>query len=152
MEISTATPEPVPSDSRWPDGSGPRVLVVDDDPAIRLLCAANLALEGLVVVEAADGRLALEHACNDCPDLIVTDVTMPGLDGFQLAEALRGDIRTSRVPVIFLTGELALGNAARARKLGALAYLTKPFDPAALVSLVVSALAGAASAAVTESD
>jgi response regulator RpfG family c-di-GMP phosphodiesterase len=76
-----------------------RVLIVDDDPAIRMLCAFNLQQEGLVVVEAADGELALEQARSERPDLVVTDVMMPGLDGFDLAEALRRDERTHEIPL-----------------------------------------------------
>jgi len=121
----------------------PCVLVVDDDPGIRLLCSLSLQLEGLLVLEAANGEIGLEQARAERPDLILTDVKMPGLDGFQLAEALRGDERTSEVPLIFLSGETAAANEARARELGALAYLTKPFDPAALCSLIAGLLARA---------
>jgi CheY-like chemotaxis protein len=117
-----------------------RVLVVDDDAAIRMLCAVNLEIEGLVVLEAADGQRGLEQARSGHPDLVVTDVTMPGLDGFDLAEALRRDVRTREIPLIFLSGEANPANADRARKLGALAYLTKPFDPPALASLVAGEL------------
>jgi CheY-like chemotaxis protein len=119
----------------------PRVLIVDDDPAIRMLCSANLEIEGIVVLEAPDGRRGLEQARSKHPDLVVTDVMMPGLDGFQLAEALRGDERTRRIPLIFLSGQGEAAVAARAHELGALAYLTKPFDPPALVSLVAGVLA-----------
>ena len=122
------------------DGEHRRVLVVDDDPAIRMLCAVNLEIEGLVVLEAADGRRALEQARYGHPDLVVTDVMMPGLDGFDLAEALRRDERTREIPLIFLSGEADPANADRARRLGALAYLTKPFDPPALASLVAGEL------------
>jgi putative two-component system response regulator len=117
-----------------------RVLVVDDDPATRLLCSINLGIEGLVVLEASDGRTGLEQARSDCPDLVLTDVMMPGFDGFELAEALRRDERTRHVPLIFLSGESRRANKVRAHELGALAYLTKPFDPAALVSLVAHVL------------
>ena len=116
------------------------MLIVDVDPAIRMLCAFNLQLEGLVVVEAADGRLALEHVRSERPDLVVTDVKMPGLDGFELAEALQRDERTREIPLIFLSGETEPAAAERARALGALAYLTKPFDPPALASLVAGEL------------
>ena len=114
----------------------PRVLIVDDDPAFRMLCSVNLNAEGVVVLEAGDGRGALEQARSERPDLVVTDLRMPGLDGFQLAEALRLDERTCDIPLIFLTSETEPANASRARELGALAYLTKPFDPPALASLV----------------
>ncbi|HZO98020.1 MAG TPA: response regulator [Gaiellaceae bacterium] len=125
------------------DGRPGRVLIVDDDTAVRLVCAVNLEAEGLRVLEAADGLDGLERACCERPDLVLTDVTMPGLDGFQLAEKLRRDERTRRIPLIFLSGEVGHANAQRARALGAVAYLTKPFDPRALAALVAHELAAA---------
>lgn len=125
------------------DGEAARVLIVDDDAAVRLVCAVNLEAEGLRVVEAADGLEGLEKARCQRPDLVLTDVTMPGLDGFQLAETLREDERTRPIPLIFLSGEVGHANAQRARALGALAYLTKPFDPGALAEFVVRELAAA---------
>ncbi len=118
-----------------------RVLVVDDDASMRLLCAISLQREGHVVVEAPDVLTALARARAEAVDLILTDVSMPGLDGFKLAEELRRDERTRTIPVVFISGEAAPGNEARARALGALAYLTKPFDPAALAAVAESALA-----------
>ena len=122
------------------NGKPPRVLIVDDDPAIRMLCLINLQIEGLRVLEAADGERGLEQARSERPDLVVTDVMMPGLGGFQLAEALRSDERTRQIPVTFLSSEAGPANAERANELGALAYLTKPFDPCALASLVAGAV------------
>jgi two-component system OmpR family response regulator len=119
------------------------VLVVDDDPAIRLLCSVNLELAGLTVLEAADGRIALARARSEQPDVVVTDVRMPQLDGFQLAEALQGDDGTRAIPLIFVSAETNAANQARAGRLGALAYLTKPFDPSALVAIVGDALSRA---------
>jgi CheY-like chemotaxis protein len=117
-----------------------RVLVVDDDSNSRALCAINFLLEGLEVVEAEDGQRGLARARLESPDLVVTDIAMPGLDGFELAEALRRDASTARIPLIFLSGELDPGNEARAHSLGALAYVTKPFDPPAFAKLVAGAL------------
>jgi CheY-like chemotaxis protein len=125
------------------NGKPARVLVIDDDPACRMLCSINLQFEGVIVLEAADGDQGLEQARSERPDLVVTDVRMPGLDGFQLAEALRRDERTRQIPLIFISAEKEPANAARARELGALAYLTKPFDPPALTSLVAGAFADA---------
>ena len=116
------------------------MLIVDDDPAMRLICAINLELEGLVVLEAADGLSALARARTEKPDLVVTDVSMPRLDGFGLAEALRRDRRTRRIPLVFLSGETSVDNEARAKKLGALAYLTKPVDPLMLASRIAEVL------------
>ena len=124
------------------DGSTqPCVLVVDDDPAIREICLINLQLEGLRVLEAANGQIGLARARFERPDLVLTDVTMPGLDGFELAEALRGHGRTRSIPLVFLSGDLEAANQTRAAALGALAYVTKPFDPAALAALIAKTLA-----------
>jgi CheY-like chemotaxis protein len=119
----------------------PRVLVVDDDSNARALCSINLLLEGVEVLEAEDGRRGLASARLERPDLVVTDIAMPGLNGFELAEALRRDDRTAQIPLIFLSGELDADNEARAQSLGALAYVTKPFDPPAFAKLVTGALA-----------
>jgi len=119
----------------------PRVLVVDDDAAMRSLCSTSLQLAGLEVLEAEDGLRGLWRARADRPDLVVLDVRMPGLDGFELAAKLRRDERTRAIPLVFLTGESVPANRGRARALGVLAYLTKPFDPATLASLVAGALA-----------
>ena len=118
----------------------PRVLVVDDDSNARALCSINLLLEGLEVLEAEDGRRGLARARLESPDLVVTDVAMPGLNGFELAEALRQDENTAQIPLIFLSGEIDADNEARAHALGALAYVTKPFDPTAFAKLVAGAL------------
>jgi CheY-like chemotaxis protein len=119
----------------------PCVLVVDDDAAIRTLCSVNLELAGLEVLEAGDALRGLERARVDRPDLVVLDVMMPGLDGFELAAKLRRDVQTRAIPLLFVTGESAPSGKARARALGALDYVTKPFDPVALASLVARALA-----------
>jgi CheY-like chemotaxis protein len=118
----------------------PRVLVVDDDSNSRALCSINLLLEGLEVLEAEDGKRGLARARLESPDLVVTDVAMPGLNGFELAEALRRDEGTAQIPLIFLSGELNADNEVRALSLGALAYVTKPFDPPAFAKLVAGAL------------
>jgi CheY-like chemotaxis protein len=119
----------------------PRVLVVDDDSNARALCSINLLLDGLEVLEAEDGRRGLVRARLESPDLVVTDIAMPGLSGFELAEALRRDETTAQIPLIFISGDHDADNEAHALSLGAFAYLTKPFDPPALAKLVASALA-----------
>jgi CheY-like chemotaxis protein len=140
------SPVPAPASRKF---AGRRlVLIVDDDPVMRTLCAISLNISGLVVREAPDGETALARARSECPDLVLTDVKMPGLDGFELAQALRDDVRTRQVPLIFLSGETGKGNRARADELGALAYVTKPFDPSTLASLVEVALSRPGVAAV----
>src|SRR5665213_1367422 len=95
----------------------PRVLVVDDDSNSRALCSINLLLEGLEVLEAEDGKRGLARALQESPDLVVTDVAMPGLNGFELAEALRRDESTAQIPLIFLSGAVDAGHQARAYSL-----------------------------------
>jgi twitching motility two-component system response regulator PilH len=134
----------VTSASRLSKSLSTRVLIVDDDPASRTLCAVNLQIEGLVVLQATDGQRGLEQARSERPDLVLTEVAMRGLNGFQLAEALRCDERTRRIPLVFVSAATASANAVRAaREVGALAYVTKPCDFPALALLVVS-LAGPA--------
>jgi CheY-like chemotaxis protein len=140
-QLCVASRPPMPNDRVGRDGRPPLVLVVDDDPLVRALCSASLEHEGVVALEAADGLRGLEQARVGRPDLVVTGVTMPELDGFQLAEALRRDDRTHRIPLIFLAGETEAEHAARALEAGALAYVKKPFDPAAFAALVTGVLA-----------
>ncbi len=127
---------PVPSRSAARRAPPACVLVVDDDEATRLLYSINLELDGFTVLEACDGRRGLALARSQRPDIVLTDVMMPGLDGFELADALSRDPVTRRIPVIFVTGETTPGNEARAHAVGALAYLTKPLDVHALVTMM----------------
>jgi len=112
-----------------------RVLVVDDDPSIRLLCRVNLEAAGLVVDEAADGRSALEAALASPPDVALLDVMMPGLDGWELAAKLRESEATAKVGVVFITAVTGEAARERAGSLGAV-YVSKPFDPLELPSIV----------------
>lgn len=107
----------------------PLVLVVDDDPAIRLVCATTLRHDGFDVIEARDGQEGLALALIEAPDLVLLDISMPVLDGFGLAAALRGDERTRGTPVVFLTGERDPRTETRAYEAGAIGFFFKPFDP-----------------------
>ena len=115
-----------------------RVLVIDDEAPIRLLCRVNLEAEGMVVLEAPDGPSGLEVARYEAPDVILLDVMMPGLDGWRVAEQLLEDPATAGVPVVFLTARADLRDRARGMDLGGLDYVTKPFNPVELASLVAS--------------
>ena len=123
--------------------TAPLVLLVDDDAGNRTLLYVSLRLAGIDAIEAEDGWQGLERALSEEPNLVVLDVDMPGLDGFELATKLREDERTSSIPVLFVTAVAEETHALRARALGALGYLTKPFDPSAVVSLIGRALGGA---------
>ena len=118
-----------------------RVLIADDDPSLRKLYAVELQLAGVAVLEAADGRQALDRARFHRPDLVVTDVMMPRMDGFELAAALRRDERTRKIPIVFISSVPEDDGGARARSLGALAYLAKASDPEAMTNVIVELLA-----------
>jgi DNA-binding response OmpR family regulator len=113
-----------------------RVLVIDDEAPIRLLCRVNLEAEGMEVLEAADGPTGLETARAERPDVILLDVMMPGLDGWRVAEALLDDERTEGIPIVFLTARAELRDRARGIDLGGVDYVTKPFNPVDLAPLV----------------
>jgi two-component system alkaline phosphatase synthesis response regulator PhoP len=113
-----------------------RVLVIDDEAPIRLLCRVNLEAEGMQVLEAADGPSGLERARAETPDVILLDVMMPGLDGWRVAEELLDDRSTERIPIIFLTARAELRDRARGIDLGGVEYVTKPFNPVELAPLV----------------
>jgi DNA-binding response OmpR family regulator len=117
-----------------------KVLVIDDEAPIRLLCRVNLEAEGIEVVEASDGRGGLEAARSTSPDVILLDVMMPGLDGWQVAEELLDDERTSSIPIVFLTARAEMRDRARGLDIGGVDYVTKPFNPVGLASLVRDAL------------
>jgi DNA-binding response OmpR family regulator len=114
-----------------------RVLVIDDEAPIRLLCRVNLEAEGMEVLEASDGPTGLEKARNEEPDVILLDVMMPGLDGWQVAEELLDSESTSSIPIIFLTARAEVRDRARGLDLGGIDYVTKPFNPVELAPLVL---------------
>jgi two-component system alkaline phosphatase synthesis response regulator PhoP len=118
-----------------------RVLVVDDEAPIRLLCRVNLEAEGMEVLEAGDGPSGLEAARRDRPDVVLLDVMMPGLDGWRVAEELLEDPETSGIPIIFLTARAELRDRARGLDLGGLDYVTKPFNPVELAPLILDVIA-----------
>jgi two-component system, OmpR family, phosphate regulon response regulator PhoB len=113
-----------------------RVLVIDDEAPIRLLCRVNLEAEGMEVLEAADGPSGLEKARAEIPDVVLLDVMMPGLDGWRVAEELLDDERTEKIPIVFLTARAELRDRARGIDLGGVDYVTKPFNPVELAPLV----------------
>jgi DNA-binding response OmpR family regulator len=113
-----------------------KVLVIDDEAPIRLLCRVNLEAEGMAVLEAADGPSGLEKARSERPDVILLDVMMPGLDGWRVAEQLIDDPRTTRIPIVFLTARAEFRDRAKGLDIGGVDYITKPFNPLELAPLV----------------
>jgi DNA-binding response OmpR family regulator len=113
-----------------------RVLVVDDDPVIVRLLEVNLSLDGYEVETASRGEQALERATETNPDLLILDVMMPGLDGWDTCRRLREQQRFADTPVVFLSARSQDDDRSKGLDLGPVAYLTKPFDPIRLMELV----------------
>jgi two-component system, OmpR family, response regulator len=116
----------------------PRVLVVDDEPSIRELVQVALKFHGCAVATAATGNEALRLADSDRPDLIVLDVMLPDIDGFEVVRRLRA--RDNEVPVIFLTARDTTSDTVTGLALGGDDYITKPFSVEALVARVRAVL------------
>jgi CheY-like chemotaxis protein len=119
-----------------------RILVVDDDESIRELLRMHLAAAGYEVLVAPDAIAAGYVVLKAPPDLIISDVTMPHMDGFEFVAALRSDTTLPRIPVIFLTS--VEDGDSRGRELGAVGYVTKPVRADRLLSLVAQHVPGGA--------
>jgi DNA-binding response OmpR family regulator len=117
-----------------------RVLVIDDERAIRLLCRVNLAASGMDVLEADDGRAGLELARRERPDLVLLDVMMPEVDGWTVARELAADEVTRDIPVVFLTARAEAADRRMGEQLGGVGYLVKPFDPVSIGDFVEDVL------------
>ena len=117
-------------------GTARRVLVVDDERSIRLLCRVNLSASGIDVLEAESGLKALELARREQPDLVLLDVMMPDVDGWTVARELAGDERTREIPVVFLTARAEAADKRMGQQLGGVGYIVKPFDPVTIGDFV----------------
>ena len=113
-----------------------RLLVVDDEPNLLRAVAACLKAEKYEVSTARSGHEALLQLAESVPDLIVSDIRMPGMDGYKLARQLRGSPRTALVPIVFLTAKDQTADRIEGFRAGVDAYLTKPFEPDELVAVV----------------
>ena len=115
-----------------------RVLVVDDEPDVLLLCRLNLQQRGHELLEASNGTTALELAREGHPEVIVLDLMLPGMNGYEVLENLKQDERTSDIPVLVLTTKSLRADRERSHGLGASGFLTKPFLPSELCEMVES--------------
>jgi CheY-like chemotaxis protein len=113
-----------------------RVLIVDDSPTIRKLVCMTLGKQGYEVVTAADGMEALARINDGAPDLILLDITMPRMDGYQLCRTIKGNNITGHIPIVMLTGKDGFMDKVRGKMVGSAGYLTKPFKPDELVQMV----------------
>lgn len=113
-----------------------RVLVVDDDPLMRQIVMTALAKDNYELLEAGSGAEALEKARADRPDLVLLDVMMPDIDGFEVCLRLRANPTTANVGVVLLTALGEISDKVKGMQIGADDYVTKPFDPRELRSRV----------------
>ena len=117
-----------------------RLLVVDDDPGLLLAVSDTLRAEGYDVATARRGADALVRVAETLPDLIISDIRMPGMDGYQLVRNLRSNARTRLVPIVFLTAKDETADRIQGFRSGVDAYITKPFEPEELVAIVAAIL------------
>ncbi len=119
-----------------------KILVADDNQQIRMLVSAALRSLGHEIVLAVDGENALQTAIAEQPDLVLLDVTMPKLDGFEVLGFLRKRAETANVKVIMLTTAAQQADLKHGAELGCDEYVTKPFDPKVLRDVVTRTISG----------
>jgi twitching motility two-component system response regulator PilG len=126
----------VPRPAAQPGSAGRTVLVVDDSPTVRKILSLTLERAGYTVVSAPDGEAALVSLDGLVPDLIMLDISMPKLDGYEVCKRIKANARTAHVPVVMLSGKDAFFDKVKGRMAGATEYLTKPFQTAAVLAVI----------------
>jgi len=114
----------------------PKILIVDDESYILKLLEFNFQEEGFLTLCATNGPQALEIARREIPSLILLDIAMPEMDGFQVLKELKDDVRTKNIPVVMLTVRVYEEDERESYSLGAMEYITKPFSPLQVVQRV----------------
>lgn len=112
------------------------MLVVDDEPMARMLLRLMLVRAGFEVIEAEDGSNALRLVAEQSPDVVILDVMMPGMDGFEVCEVLRRSKNKVELPIVMLSAKTDHQSIRRGLELGANSYLTKPISPEVLTAHV----------------
>jgi twitching motility two-component system response regulator PilG len=111
-------------------------MVVDDSPTIRKILGLTLERAGYKVVAEPDGESAVERLHHVVPDLILLDIAMPKLDGYEVCKRIKKDARTAHVPVVMLSGKDAFFDKVKGHMAGATEYLTKPFETPTVLAVV----------------
>jgi DNA-binding response OmpR family regulator len=127
-------------DTQLPDTLPDTLLIAEDDPLLVPLLKATFRTSGLRVLTATTGTQVLDLARAERPDLVLLDVGLPEMNGYEVCRALKTDPKTSVIKVVMLTARAGLADQRLAAEAGADAYLTKPFSPAALLDAVRSRL------------
>jgi len=151
-----AAPEPQPAPAApaqsqpqpGPDESAPSsartVMVIDDSPTIRKILSLTLEHAGYAVVAEEDGESALARLSDLVPDVVLLDIAMPGIDGYETCKRIRSDARIAHLPVLMLSGKDAMFDKVKGHMAGATEYLTKPFEAATVLAAVEAACVGTA--------
>ncbi len=120
----------------------PKILIADDEPSLRLLVKATLSVnKSFELIEAGDGNEALQKSQTENPDLLLLDVMMPRLSGFEVCERLKNDDKTKKITIIMLTAKGQQSDKDWALSVGTDYFLTKPFSPIELFNLIEKILA-----------
>lgn len=119
---------------------GKKILIIEDDPVSRKMTELILNKEGYDVIISANGLEGLRKARTESPDLLITDVMLPGLDGFEICYRLREDTVTAKLPILMLSAKGQESDRDSASKVGANAFLSKPVDRPVLLSKVAELL------------
>ena len=128
-------------------GERPRVLVVDDYPDAREMYAEYLQYSGFDVIEAGNGMEALERALDSAPDIILMDLSLPVMDGWEATRRLKANKLTAGIPIVAVTGHALAGILEGAKKAGCDAFVTKPCLPEDLVKEIQKVLSASSTAA-----
>jgi len=118
-----------------------RILIIEDDPATSRLVEYSLRHAGYDVLRATNGLEGIRKALTEAPDLVILDVMLPGLDGFEICHRLKSDAATTRLPILMFSAKAQEIDKATGLKVGADEYLTKPAAPAEIVGQVQKLLA-----------
>ncbi len=113
-----------------------RVLICDDDPVILRLLQVNLEIEGYDVISAHHGEEAVQLALSERPDLVVLDIMMPRMDGYEACQQIKSHDATRDIPIVFLSSKAQQSDIDMGTSFGVTQYLTKPFDPTELLQVV----------------
>lgn len=120
----------------------PVVLIVEDQQDLRQLYAEHLTMSGFDVIEAANGAEAIDQTSSSLPDVVLMDLSLPIVDGWEATRRLKADVRTAHIPVVALTAHDGSGELQRATRAGCDWFVPKPCPPAALITEVRRVLAG----------
>jgi len=113
-----------------------KVLIIEDEDSLSELIKVNLEACGFCTIQAMDGETGLKKTLAEMPDVIILDIRLPGLNGWEVCRRLKTDSHTRDIPVIFLSASTSKDNESRSKEVGGAIFVTKPFDAALLPKIV----------------